>query len=68
MDAAPSLRRRRDTIVGRQFSLFYDAATHDVYVQLHSAVEPIFVGFENTARFHGARHVDNTLEALSDKG
>lgn len=38
IDAGPSLVRRRINVAQRQFSLFHDAETKDVYIQLHSAV------------------------------
>jgi hypothetical protein len=68
IDAGPSLVRRRMTVAQRQFSLFHDAETKDVFIQLHTAVEPLFVGFENPARFQGPVYVDLALENVSSSG
>ena len=55
-------------VAPKHFSLFHDAQTRDVYIQLHTAVDPLFVGFENPARFQGPVYVDTVLENVGSNG
>lgn len=68
VEGGPSVRRRRLAIGKKQFSLFFDTVTNDIYLQSHEGSLPLFVGFENTGRFNGFTFVDDAIASCSDQG